>query len=60
MAKVLNLSRVQGQQGVQSFSNTLSGSVNKSSSRRTAIFPVNDNYSQICTKGSDTRTDKFR
>ena len=46
-ATVLNLARVQGQQGVQSFTATLSGSANKSNSTGTAKFLVNDNNSQI-------------
>lgn len=46
-ATVLNLARVQGQQGVQSFSATLSGSANKSNSTGTAKFLVNENNSQI-------------
>jgi hypothetical protein len=46
-ATVLNLARVQGQQGVQSFTATLSGSTNKSNSTGTAKFLVNDNNSQI-------------
>jgi hypothetical protein len=46
-ATVLNLARVQGQQGVQSFSATLSGSANKSNSTGAAKFLVNDNNSQI-------------
>ena len=46
-ATVLNLARVQGQQGVQSFTATLSGGANKSNSTGTAKFLVNDNNSQI-------------
>jgi hypothetical protein len=46
-ATVLNLARVQGQQGVQSFTATLSGSANKSNSTGTAKFLVNENNSQI-------------
>ncbi len=46
-ATVLNLARVQGQQGVQSFTATLSGSANKSNSTGTAKFLVNDNNSRI-------------
>jgi CHRD domain len=46
-ATVLNLARVQGQQGVQSFTATLSASANKSNSTGTAKFLVNDNNSQI-------------
>jgi hypothetical protein len=46
-ATVLNLARVQGQQGVQSFTATLSGSANKSNSTGAAKFLVNDNNSQI-------------
>jgi hypothetical protein len=46
-ATVLNLARVQGQQGVQSFTATLSGSANKSNSTGTAKFLVNDNNLQI-------------
>ena len=44
---VLNLASVQGQQGVQSFTATLSGSANKSNSTGTAKFLVNENNSQI-------------
>jgi len=39
-ATVLNLARAQGQQGVQSFIATLSGSANKSNSTGTAKFLV--------------------
>lgn len=46
-ATVLNLARVQGQQGVQSFSATLAGSPNKSNSTGTANFQVNENSSKI-------------
>jgi hypothetical protein len=46
-ATVLNLARVQGQQGVQSFTATLSGSANKSNSTGIAKFLVNNNNSQI-------------
>jgi hypothetical protein len=46
-ATVLNLARVQGQQGVQSFTATLLGSANKSNSTGTAKFLVNDYNSQI-------------
>ena len=46
-ATVLNLARVQGQQGVQSFSAALSGSANKSNLTGIAKFLVNNNNSQI-------------
>ncbi len=46
-ATVLNLAKVQGQQGVQSFSATLAGSPNKSNSTGTANFQVNENSSKI-------------